>query len=67
MTDPLTVVVKMPIAWVAFPAYLFSFGRMGMMAKAQLADNQTCPSKLIGTGPFKLKGTLDARHARSSS
>ena len=42
---------------MAFPAYLFSFGRMGMMAKAQLTDNQTCPSKLIGTGPFKLKGS----------
>ena len=56
VTDPLTVVVKMSSPWVAFPAYLFSFGRMGMMAKAQLTDNQTCPSKLIGTGPFKLKG-----------
>ena len=56
VTGPLTVVVKMASPWVAFPAYLFSFGRMGMMAKAQLTDNQTCPSKLIGTGPFKLKG-----------
>lgn len=57
VTDPTTVVVKMSAPWVAFPAYLFSFGRMGMMAKAQLTDNQTCPSKLIGTGPFKLKGS----------
>lgn len=57
VTDPTTVVVKMSSPWVAFPAYLFSFGRMGMMAKAQLTDNQTCPSKLIGTGPFKLKGS----------
>ncbi len=56
VTDPLTVVVKMSSPWVAFPAYLFSFGRMGMVAKAQLTDNQTCPRKLIGTGPFKLKG-----------
>jgi ABC-type dipeptide transport system, periplasmic component len=57
VTGPLTVVVKMSSPWVAFPAYLFSFGRMGIMAKAQLTDNQTCPSKLIGTGPFKLKGS----------
>ena len=57
VTGPLTVVVKMSSPWVAFPAYLFSFGRMGMMAKAQLTDNQVCPSKLIGTGPFKLKGS----------
>lgn len=56
VTDPATVVVKMSSPWVAFPAYLFSFGRMGMMAKAQLTDNQTCPSNLIGTGPFELKG-----------
>ena len=56
-TDPLTVVVTMSAPWVAFPAYLFSFGRMGMMAKAQLADNETCPTKLIGTGPFELKGS----------
>lgn len=54
-TDPTTVVVTMSSPWVAFPAYLFSFGRMGMMARAQLVDNQTCPTKLIGTGPFKLK------------
>ncbi len=57
VTDPLTVVVKMSSPWVAFPAYLFSFGRMGMMAKAQLTDNETCPTTLIGTGPFKLKDT----------
>ncbi|MFN8035374.1 MAG: ABC transporter substrate-binding protein [Acidimicrobiia bacterium] len=57
VTDPSTVVVKMSQPWVAFPAYLFSFGRLGIMAKAQLADKQTCPRNLIGTGPFKLKGT----------
>ena len=53
---PVTVVVHLSAPWVAFPAYLFSFGRMGMMAKAQLTDNQTCPTKLIGTGPFQLAG-----------
>jgi peptide/nickel transport system substrate-binding protein len=54
--DPLTVVVTMSSPWTAFPAYLFSFGRMGMMAPAQLTDNETCPSTLIGTGPFMLDG-----------
>ncbi len=56
VTDPSTVVVHLSAPWVAFPAYLFSFGRMGMMAKAQLTDNQTCPTTLIGTGPFELAG-----------
>lgn len=56
VVDPLTVAVKMTTPWAAFPAYLYSFGRMGMMAKAQLASKDTCPRQLIGTGPFKLKG-----------
>ena len=55
--DPMTVVVTMSSPWTAFPAYLFSFGRMGMMAPAQLTDNETCPSTLIGTGPFMLDGS----------
>jgi peptide/nickel transport system substrate-binding protein len=54
--DALTVVVTMSSPWTAFPAYLFSFGRMGIMAPAQLTDNQTCPTTLIGTGPFMLDG-----------
>lgn len=57
VSDPLTVVVTMSSPWTAFPAYLFSFGRMGMMAPAQLTDNETCPSTLIGTGPFMLDGS----------
>jgi peptide/nickel transport system substrate-binding protein len=55
-TDPLTVVVTMKSPWVAFPAYLYSYGRMGIMGRAQLADKDACPRKLIGTGPFELKG-----------
>ncbi len=56
VVDPLTVAVKTTEPWVAFPAYLYSFGRMGIMAKAQLANKDTCPRDLIGTGPFELKG-----------
>ena len=56
VTGPLTVVVTLSEPWVAFPAYLYSFGRMGMMAPAQLTDEATCPTNLVGTGPFQLAG-----------
>ena len=56
VADPLTVVVTTKMPWVAFPAYLYSFGRMGMMAKAQLQNEDTCPRQLVGTGPFRLDG-----------
>lgn len=54
VTGPLTVVVKTKTPWPAFPAYLFGSGRTGIVAPAQLADPNTCPTNLIGTGPFKL-------------
>jgi peptide/nickel transport system substrate-binding protein len=54
VVDPMTVEVD-TVPWVAFPAYLYSSGRLGIMAQAQLDDKTTCASKLIGTGPFKLQ------------
>ncbi|MSO78615.1 MAG: ABC transporter substrate-binding protein [Acidimicrobiia bacterium] len=51
--DPLTVVVTTKRPWPAFPAFLFGSGRIGILARAQLADRQTCATNLIGTGPFK--------------
>jgi peptide/nickel transport system substrate-binding protein len=51
--DPLTVVVTTKRPWPAFPAFLFGSGRNGMMARAQLADQASCATNLIGTGPFK--------------
>ncbi len=48
----MTVVVKTTKPWVAFPAYLYSSGRLGMMAQSQLDDKKTCDRKLVGTGPF---------------
>jgi peptide/nickel transport system substrate-binding protein len=54
VTGPLTVVVKTKTPWPAFPAYLYGSGRTGIVAPAQLADNNTCATNLIGTGPFKL-------------
>lgn len=47
-----SVVVKTKVPWVAFPAFLYSSSRMGIMAQAQLDDAEDCQSNLIGTGPF---------------
>jgi peptide/nickel transport system substrate-binding protein len=41
--------------WTAFDSYLWSSGRLGIMAQAQLDDASGCAKNLIGTGPFKLK------------
>ena len=54
--DPLTVVVTTKRPWPAFPAFLFGSGRNGILAPAQLADQQTCATNLLGTGPFKFVG-----------
>ena len=54
VVDPQTVRVTMNQPWVAFDAYLYGSGRVGMMAQAQLDDTRTCAENLIGTGPFKL-------------
>ena len=51
----MTVVVTTKTPWPAFPAYMYGSGRFGIMAQAQLDDPATCDTKLIGTGPFKLK------------
>jgi peptide/nickel transport system substrate-binding protein len=51
LTDPMTVVVKTKVPWVSFPTTL---SIMGMMAQAQLDDEETCSTNMIGTGPFKL-------------
>lgn len=47
------VVVTTKVPWVAFPAFLWSTGRVGIAAPAQL-DSPDCDTKMIGTGPFKL-------------
>ncbi len=49
----LTVTVTTKVPWVAFDSFLYFDGRMGIAAPAQLANMETCPSNLIGTGPFK--------------
>ncbi|MGB3055932.1 MAG: ABC transporter substrate-binding protein [Acidimicrobiales bacterium] len=51
----LSVQVKTKVPWVAFPAALYSSGRIGIVAQAQLdASKEDCGLKPIGTGPFKL-------------
>jgi len=54
VVDPLTVEVTMKTPWVAFPSYLWTTGRTGIAAPAQLADPATCSTNAIGTGPFEL-------------
>jgi peptide/nickel transport system substrate-binding protein len=54
VVDRLTVKVTTEVPWVAFDAYLFGSGRVGIMAPAQLADPSTCDRNLIGTGPFRV-------------
>jgi len=55
VVDPLTVKVTLNTAVVAFPSYLFSDGRIGIMAPAQLNAGDDCATKMIGTGPFTLE------------
>ncbi|MBX3284277.1 MAG: ABC transporter substrate-binding protein [Acidimicrobiales bacterium] len=53
VTAPDTVQVKTVVPWVAFPSYLYSSSRLGIMAQSQLDDKDSCARKLVGTGPFK--------------
>src|SRR5450759_3920196 len=58
VVDPMTVKVTLKTGNPDFPAYLYSNGRMGMVALAQLNAGDACATKLIGTGPFKLQTYL---------
>ena len=59
VTGPLTVVVHTKTPWIAFPAFLWSSGRLGIIARAQLDDPDHCETRLIGTGPFMLEKMSD--------
>ena len=52
VVDPLTVKVTSKVPWSAFPWYLWSSSRVGIMAEAQM-KSPDCNTKLIGTGPFE--------------
>lgn len=62
VVDDLTLNITTSVPWVAFPAYLFSSGRLGIVAQAQLDDPATCDTNLIGTGPFKLQEWVQNDH-----
>jgi peptide/nickel transport system substrate-binding protein len=50
-TGPLTLTVSTKVPWVAFPWFLWSSSRLGIMAEAQM-KSPNCNTDLIGTGPF---------------
>ncbi|HEV7524176.1 MAG TPA: ABC transporter substrate-binding protein [Acidimicrobiia bacterium] len=52
VVDPLTVKVTTSVPWSAFPWFLWSSSRLGIMAEAQM-KSPDCNTKLIGTGPFQ--------------
>jgi peptide/nickel transport system substrate-binding protein len=54
VVDPLTVRVTTGLPWSSFPSFLYSSGRLGMIAQSQLDDPENCATDLVGTGPFKL-------------
>jgi peptide/nickel transport system substrate-binding protein len=65
VVDPLTVRVTTNTPWVDFDGYLFSSGRLGMMAQAQLDDAENCADNLIGTGPFTFDEWVPNQHFRA--
>lgn len=54
VVDPATVKVTLNTPVPDFPAYLYSTGRLGIMAPAQINAGDACSTKMIGTGPFSL-------------
>ncbi|MDQ1509680.1 MAG: peptide/nickel transport system substrate-binding protein [Actinomycetota bacterium] len=56
LVDPMTVKVDMIKPWSSFPASLYAYGRLGIMAEKQLNDGANCFQDMIGTGPFAFKG-----------
>ncbi|HYI61011.1 MAG TPA: ABC transporter substrate-binding protein [Acidimicrobiales bacterium] len=55
VTGDMEVTVTTKVPWVAFPAFLHGSGRIGILAQAQLDNEDACDTELIGTGPFKLE------------
>jgi peptide/nickel transport system substrate-binding protein len=52
IVDASTVKVTMKRPWQAFPWFLWSSARLGIMGEAQVKDPKNCNTRLIGTGPF---------------
>jgi peptide/nickel transport system substrate-binding protein len=54
VVDPLTVSVTTKTPWPAFPAF-FASPSTGIAAPAQLNDPASCPTNMIGSGPFRFQ------------
>ncbi len=52
VVNPLTVQVTTKVPWTAFPWFLWSSSRLGIMGEAQM-KSPDCNTKLVGTGPFE--------------
>src|SRR4051794_22778115 len=55
VVNDMTLKVESSVPWTAFPWFLWSSSRLGIMAKTQM-DSPDCNTKLIGTGPFTCQG-----------
>lgn len=55
VTDPQTVTITLKTPVPAFPVWLYSNGRFGIMAPEQINAGEACATNMIGTGPFKLR------------
>ena len=54
VVNELAVRVRTKVPWVAFPAALYSSGRVAMVSQSQLdATAVDCATKPVGTGPFE--------------
>ena len=59
VTGERDVTVTTTVPWVAFDAFLYSSGRLGITAQAQLDNTDSCNTDLIGTGQFQLENPTD--------
>ncbi|MGI9579519.1 MAG: ABC transporter substrate-binding protein, partial [Microthrixaceae bacterium] len=66
VVDDTTLTIRTSIPWPALPAALYSNGRAGIVAQAQLDDAETCDTNLIGTGPFVLDEWVVNDHLSAS-
>ncbi len=62
VVSPSSVKVTTSVPWVAFAAFLWARGRLGIAAPAQLNDETTCARNLIGTGPFRFEEWIPNDH-----